>query len=65
MKVTKTEVIELQEYEEANEHAEDFNLTAGQKYKVLGFDRDCIKVKNDLGNEEWYSLDYFTRSYEV
>lgn len=64
MKITETEIITVEEYEEATEHASEFNLTAGKKYKVLGFDGDCIKVKNDLGNEEWYSTDYFVRKQE-
>jgi hypothetical protein len=59
MYIEEIENITLEEYEEANEHAEDFNLTAGKEYKVLGFDGDCIKVKNDLGIEDWYSIDYF------
>ena len=51
--------VKIEEYAEANEFAQEFNLTAGKKYKVLEFNGDCIKVENDLGNEEWYSLDYF------
>lgn len=54
-------VVKIEEYAEANKFAEDFNLTVGKKYKVLEFDGDCIKVKNDLGIEEWYSLDYFEK----
>lgn len=52
-------IIAIEEYAEANKTAEDFNLTVGKKYKVLGFDGAYIKIKNDLGNEEWYSLEYF------
>ena len=52
-------IIKIEEFEEANKFAEEFNLTAGKKYKVFEFAGDCIKVKNDLGVEEWYSLDYF------
>lgn len=42
----------------ANERAEDFNLTEGRQYTVLGYDGDIL-VKNDLGKEEFYSKDYF------
>ena len=42
----------------ANERAEEFNLTEGRQYTVLGYDGDIL-VKNDLGNEEFYSKEYF------
>lgn len=48
----------------ANKHAEDFNLTEGRKYTVLGYDGDIL-VKNDLGNEEFYSKEYFYEYQEL
>ena len=48
----------------ANERAEQFNLTKGQKYTVLGYDGDIL-IKNDLGNEEYYSKEYFDEFYDL
>lgn len=48
----------------ANKHAEDFNLTEGRKYTVLGYDGDIL-VKNDLGYEEFYSKEYFYEYQEL
>jgi len=45
------ELVSIGEYIQATEGGEEFNLTPGRKYKLLGFDGDCIKVKNDLGIE--------------
>lgn len=42
----------------ANERAEEFNLTEGRQNTVLGYDENIL-VKNDLGNEEFYSKEYF------
>lgn len=51
-------VVEIGHPVTANERAEDFNLTEGRQYTVLGYDGDIL-VKNDLGKEEFYSKDYF------
>ena len=51
-------VVEIGQPVTANERAEDFNLTEGRQYTVLGYDGDIL-VKNDLGKEEFYSKDYF------
>ena len=48
----------------ANERAEQFNLTKGRKYTVLGYDGDIL-IKNDLGNEEYYSKEYFDEFYDL
>lgn len=47
----------------ANAPGEEFNLTCGKEYELLEYDRDCIMVKNDLGNIEYYSVDYFNKAY--
>lgn len=51
-------VVEIGQPVTANKYAEDFNLTEGRQYTVLGYDGDIL-VKNDLGKEEFYSKDYF------
>lgn len=51
-------VVEIGQPVTANERAEEFNLTEGRQYTVLGYDGDIL-VKNDLGNEEFYSKEYF------
>ncbi len=43
----------------SNKRGEQFNLTEGKKYTVLGYDGECIYIENDLGNEEPYSKEYF------
>lgn len=48
----------------ANERAEQFNLTKGRKYTVLRYDGDIL-IKNDLGNEEYYSKEYFDEFYDL
>lgn len=48
----------------ANEQAEQFNLTNGHKYIVLGYDGDIL-VKNDLGNKEYYSKEYFVEFQDL
>lgn len=47
----------------ANAHGEEFNLTCDKKYELLKYDGDCIMVENDLGNREYYSVDYFRKSW--
>lgn len=42
----------------ANTHGEQFNLTCGKKYNVVGYN-GCVIIKNDIGDIEEYSLDYF------
>lgn len=49
----------------SNNRGEQFNLTDGKQYIVIGFDGDCIKIKNDIGKEEWYSLEYFYEFEEL
>ena len=43
----------------ANEAGSEFNLTKGKEYKLLDYNGDCILVKDDTGNKEWYTVDYF------
>ena len=43
----------------ANEAGSEFNLTRGKEYKLLDYIGSCILVKDDMGDEEWYSVDYF------
>lgn len=57
--VIKTAVVYLGEPVTATPFAEEFNLTADNEYKVLGYDGECLLIKNDVGAEEWYSMDYF------
>lgn len=49
----------------SNNRGEQFNLTDGKQYLVIAFDGDCIKIKNDIGKEEWYSLEYFYEFEEL
>lgn len=49
----------------SNNRGEQFNLTDGKQYVVIGFDGDCIKIKNDVDKEEWYSLEYFYEFEEL
>ena len=49
----------------SNNRVEQFNLTDGKQYLVTGFDGDCIKIKNDIDKEEWYSLEYFCEFEEM
>ena len=49
----------------SNNRGEHFNLTDGEQYVVIGFDGDCIKIKNDIGKEELYSLEYFYEFEEL
>lgn len=39
----------------------DFNITQGKEYQILGEDVfvDCFKIKNDIGEVEGYSEEYF------
>ena len=48
----------------ANGRGEQFNLTKGRKYTILGYD-GCILVENDLGNKEYYSKEYFDEFDEL
>lgn len=52
-------VVNLGEPVTATTFAEEFNLTADKEYKVLGYDGECLLIRNDVGAEEWYSIDYF------
>lgn len=38
---------------------EEFALTENKKYTVLGYGADCVKIENDLGEEDWYAIEYF------
>ena len=49
----------------SNNRGEQFNLTDGKQYLVTGFDGDCIKIKNDIDKEEWYSIEYFCEIEEL
>lgn len=62
--IEKEAVITQGEYVTATTHAEEFHLTPGQQYKVLGYNGDIL-VKNDLGKEEYYSLEYFEEYQEM
>lgn len=55
------ELVNIGDDIEANEQGEEFNLTSGKKYKLLGYDGECVKIKNDLGIEDYYSVDYFRK----
>ena len=48
----------------ANKRGEQFNLTEGRKYTVLGFDGDIL-IENDLGKKEFYSKEYFEEYEEL
>ena len=62
--IEKEAVITQSEYVTATTHAEEFHLTPGQQYKVLGYNGDIL-VKNDLDKEEYYSLEYFEEYQEM
>lgn len=49
----------------ANKRGEQFNLTEGRKYIVLGYDGECILIENDLGKEDFYSKEYFDEYQEL
>ena len=49
----------------SNNRGEQFNLTDGKQYLVTGFDGHCIRIKNDIDKEEWYSLEYFCEFEEL
>lgn len=36
-----------------------FALTENKKYVVLNYEGDCVKIQNDLGEEDWYTIEYF------
>lgn len=57
--IKKQVIVTLGEPVTANQMAEEYNLTPDKEYLVKGYDGDCIMVQNDLGNDEWYSPDYF------
>ena len=38
---------------------EEFALTENKQYTVLGYCADCVKIKNDLDEEDWYAIEYF------
>lgn len=56
------ELVDIGDMIVANAYGEEFKLTCGKEYELLGYDGDCIMVKNDLGNREYYSVDYFRKA---
>ena len=36
-----------------------FDLTENKKYVVLNYEGDCVKIQNDLDEEDWYTIEYF------
>lgn len=36
-----------------------FTLTENKKYVVLNYEGDRVKIQNDLGEEDWYTIEYF------
>lgn len=36
-----------------------FALTENKKYVVLNYEGDCVKIQNDLDEEDWYTIEYF------
>lgn len=57
--ITKQVMVTFGEPVTANAFAEAYNLTSDKEYIVKGYDGDCIMIQNDIGEDEWYSLDYF------
>lgn len=43
----------------ATETIEEFGLTEDKKYEVLGYGGLYIKIRNDLDEVDWYSIEYF------
>lgn len=42
-------------------NAEEFHITEGKLYKVLGTNCiDCILIENDIGEIDMYSVEYFS-----
>lgn len=64
-RVDKMAVVNIGEPVTATPHAEEFRLTAEKEYKVKGYDGECVLIENDLGEEGWYSLEYFREFLEL
>lgn len=60
-KMSERQFVCVGEYVYARGRAEEFGLTKNNEYKVLdtnGF--DLIKVTKDDGEEDWFSVEYFS-----
>lgn len=55
------ELVSIGDMISANMHGAEYNLTEGRKYRLLAYDGDCIQIENDLGEKDWYSVDYFNK----
>ena len=49
------------DFVKANEFGKEFNLTVGKEYEILEHYGREYKIKNDLGVEDIYTYEYFTR----
>ena len=47
----------------ANEYGAQFNVTENKEYRLLAYSGNCVKIIDDTGKEDWYSVDYFHRKY--
>lgn len=61
MSYVQPEYVKTGETVNANEHGVEFNLTEGKEYEVLEHLGFYYKIVNDLGVEDTYSYEYFTR----
>lgn len=60
-KMSERQFVVIGEYVYARGRVEEFGLTKNNEYKVLdtnGF--DLIKVTKDNGEEDWFSVEYFS-----
>ena len=43
----------------ANEEGAQFDVTENKEYRLLAYCGNCVKIVDDSGKEEWYSVDWF------
>lgn len=42
-----------------NQTVKDYHVKGNQKYQVLDFDGECIRIMSDIGEMVWLPRDYF------
>ena len=47
----------------ANEDGAQFDVTQNKEYRLLAYFGGCVKIIDDTGKEDWYSVDYFHSKY--
>ena len=46
-----------------NEEGAQFDVTENKEYRLLAYCGNLVKIIDDTGKEEWYSVDYFHSKY--